>query len=39
MKQEKKSIILAERRHFDYKVTRLDFDLDDDLEMYQKAKL
>jgi hypothetical protein len=31
--------MIAKCRRFDYKITRLDFDLDDDLEMYQKAKL
>ena len=28
MKQEKKSVIIAECRDFDFKVTRVDFDLD-----------
>jgi len=28
MKQEKQNVIIAECRHFDYKITRLDFDLE-----------
>ena len=32
MKQEKQNVSIAECRHFDYKVTRLDFELDDKLE-------
>jgi hypothetical protein len=34
MKQEKKSIIIANCRNFDFTVTRLEFDLDLDLDEF-----
>jgi hypothetical protein len=31
MKQEKKSVIIAKCRHFDFRIIRLDFDLGDEV--------
>jgi len=38
MKQEKKSIIIAECRKFDFKITHLDFDLNLSIVKQNKLK-